>query len=83
MYDNIVEDAELEELLESRQVLKQTVSDYSKADKKAKEKIATIQTAMPYRVGRFLITKQAIAAKQVAFETGEGSRISIKAVDED
>ncbi|GAJ23727.1 unnamed protein product, partial [marine sediment metagenome] len=83
MDDTILENPELEKLLEERQVLKASVSEFRKADKAAKEKIQTIQTPMPSRVGRFLITKQPLAAKLVTFETEEGTRVDIKAVDED
>jgi len=82
MDDRIVKDEELEKILEGRQELKQSVSDYHKADKKAKDKIAKITTEMPYRVGRFIIGKQHIEPKSVAFETGETNRITIKPVDE-
>lgn len=82
MDDRILKDEELENLLEERQELKQSVSDYRKADKKAKAKIATIQTEMPYRVGRFIIGKTVVPEKDVAFTTGESIRINIKTADE-
>ena len=82
MDDKVVDNPELEQLLEERQELKQSVSDYHKADKKTKAKIQTVQTPLPYRVGRFIIGKQNVAAKSVAFETGETNRITIKTVDE-
>jgi len=82
MDDKVVDNPELEQLLEQRQELKQSVSDFRKADKKAKAKIQAVQTPLPYRVGRFIIGKQVIPAKSVAFETGEADRITIKTVDE-
>ena len=72
MDDNIIRDEELEQLLEDRQ-----------ADKKAKDKIRSMETPTPYRVGRFIIAKQAVAAKSVAFETTESSRLTIKTVGEE
>jgi len=82
MDDRIVKNEELEQILEERQELKQSTSDYRKIDKKAKDKIAKITTELPYRVGRFIIGKQHIEPKSVAFETGETNRITIKTVDE-
>ena len=81
MDDKIVEDAELERLLEERQALKESVSSYRKADQAAKDKIRSMETQTPYRVGRFIISKQAVPAKSVAFETTEGSRFTIKTID--
>ena len=81
--DRIVDNPELLEMLENRQELKAATKEYRQADKKAKDKIASIQTEMPYRVGRFIISKQAISARSVSFETNPGSRIAIKTVDED
>ena len=76
--DKIVENPELEALLEKREEQKEHAAAYRKADKEAKEKIATVATPMPYRVGRFLIDKQTVPAKSVSFETDEGIRVSIK-----
>lgn len=83
MDDNIVENPELEKLLEERQELKESVSEYKKADKAAKDKIRSIEEPTPYRVGRFIISKQAVPAKSIAFETTEGSRVTIKTISED
>lgn len=82
MDDNIVENAELEELLEARQELKESVSEYRKADKSAKDKIRSIEAPTPFRVGRFLISKRDIPAKSVSFETTEGSGFTIKIAGE-
>jgi len=81
MDDTIVENPELEKLLEERQALKESVASYRKADKAAKDKIRSLETPTPYRVGRFIISKQAVPAKSVAFETTEGSRFTIKTID--
>lgn len=81
--DNIIEDRELEEMLEERQELKESVSAYRKADKKAKDKIPTITAPTPFRVGRFIIAKQAVAAKSVSFDTTESSRFTIKIIGEE
>lgn len=82
MYDNIVDDKELEEILEDREQLKQSVSEFRKTDKKAKDKIRSIETPTPYRVGRFIISKQIVPPKSVTFETSESFRFSIKPINE-
>jgi len=81
--DTILENPELEGLLEERQALKQSAKDYRGADKKAKDKIQTIETPLPYRVGRFIISRRDIPAKSVSFDTEAGTRVNIKAVDEE
>lgn len=83
MDDKILDNPELEKLLEARQVLKASAKEYRATDKEAKDKIATIQTPLPYRVGRFIISKQMIQAKSVAFDVDAGTRVNIKAVDEE
>ena len=69
--DKVMDNPELEKVLEERQELKQSVSDYRKADKKAKAEIQKVQTPLPFRIGRFIIGKQVMPPKSVAFETGE------------
>ena len=83
MDDNIVKDAELERLLEERQELKESVASYKKADKEAKDKLRSIETPTPYRVGRFIISKHAIPAKSVSFDTTESSRFTLKTISEE
>jgi len=82
MEDNIVEDAELEKMLEGREELKHSAADFRKADKEAKERIRSIETPTPYRIGRFIISRAPRPARSVAFDTAEGISISIKTVDE-
>jgi hypothetical protein len=81
MEDNIVDNPELLKLLEDRQEKKQSASEYRKADKAARDAISKITTPMPYRVGKFIISKQEVAAKTVEFETGATERIAIKTID--
>ena len=83
MDDHIIDNPELEKLLEERQELKFSVSEFHKADKSAKEKIRAIETAPPFRVGRFLITRQTTPPKAVAFETEESTRFNIKIAGEE
>jgi len=83
MEETIIEDSELERILDDRQELKLSVSDFRKKDKEAKAKIQQIDKPMPIRIGRYIITRQTVAARSVAFETDSGSRITIKHIGDD
>ena len=83
MDETILENPELLELLEERQALKESVASYRKADKAAKDAIRLIETPTPYRVGRFVISRQPVPAKSVSFETTEGERFTIKIAGEE
>lgn len=83
MDETIVENPELLKLLEDRQALKESVASYRKADKAAKDKIRTVDTPTPYRVGRFVISKREVSAKQVSFEVSESSVFTIKLAGEE
>uniref|UniRef100_A0A6M3KMT3 Uncharacterized protein n=1 Tax=viral metagenome TaxID=1070528 RepID=A0A6M3KMT3_9ZZZZ len=76
--DTWVRDAELEELLEDREVKKERLAEYREADKKARDKIAALEQPMPYRCGRFVINKTVLGPRAVEFETEGGERLSIK-----
>lgn len=78
--DVLVEDRDLELLLEARESLKGKVSEYKKRDKEAKAKISTMSVPTPFRIGRFIIAKQSIQPRSVAFDIDGGDRISIKVV---
>ena len=81
--DRIITNPELEKLLEERQERKAQAKEFRAVDKKAKETINALNEVPPYRIGRFVISRETVKAKSVAFETSEGSRVSIKTVDED
>ena len=83
MDEAIVENPELEKMLEDRQELKQSVAEFRKVDKDVKDKIGSIGTPTPYRVGRFVIDKRDISAKSVAFETQASFSFTIKLAGED
>jgi len=83
MDETILDNPELEQLLEDRQKLKESVASYRKADKEAKDKIRSIDTPTPYRVGRFVISKRDISAKSVSFETQASFSFIIKIAGED
>ena len=87
MDDVVVRNAELESLLEERQVKKDAnkaaAAEYKSADETAKEKLQSLSEVPPYRVGRFIITRNDIAPKSVSFETAPSSRLNIKLVSEE
>lgn len=83
MEDKVIDDPALEKMLEERQELKQGVADYRVKDKAAKQKIAGIETEGPFRVGRFIISRNPVPAKAVSFETGESIRLNIKLAGEE
>lgn len=76
--DTWVRDAELEQLLEDREEKKKGFVEYNDADKKARGRIATIVTPMPYRCGRFVISETIVEPKTVQFDTDGSKRLNIK-----
>ncbi len=82
MEDKIITNKELEKLLEERQEAKAKASEYRAIDKKTKDKINSLAESPPYRIGRFIITRQATEGRSVSFETQPGSRLSIKTIEE-
>lgn len=83
MDETIVKDAELEKMLEERQELKPSVTEYRKVDKSVKEKIRSIESPTPFRVGRFVISRHEVGAKSVSFETQASFSFTIKLAGED
>ena len=83
MDDNILDNPALEQLLESREELKQGAKDFRAADKAAKDMIRGIEAPTPYRVGRFIVDKGVVEAQTVEFERPEGFKFTIKAVTEE
>ena len=82
MDDRIVKDDELEELLETRQSLKEGISQFRKADQEARKKIGTVTVEMPFRCGRFIIAESMTQPGHVEFDKAGGSRLQIKTADE-
>jgi len=82
MDDRIIHDDELEELLETRQDLKEGVTAYREADKEARKKIGTVTAPMPFRCGRFIIDESMTPAGHVEFDKAGGTRIKIQTADE-
>lgn len=77
--ETVVENTELLALLEERETLKQGAADYRAKDKEAKGALAGVEEKTPFRVGRFVIDRQATAGRTVSFETAAGVRLTIKA----
>ena len=81
MDDKIVNKLELEKLLEKRQGLKAGLVAYREVDKEAKEKLSQEPTPPPYRIGRFIISKNARPPPEVNFTTEASESISISLAD--
>ncbi len=82
MDETLVENPELEKELEERQELKSSVTEYNKLNKSVKEKIRSIETPAPFRVGRFVISRHQVPAKEVSFETQASFSFTIKLAGE-
>jgi len=78
MDDVVLNDDELLQMLEEREEKKSAASEYKSFDKKVKDKINSLSTPPPFRLGRFLIARAPVSAKSISFETAQGTRISIK-----
>lgn len=76
--ETIHEDPELQQLLDERQDLKESVSQFRKKDKECKELISAIHKPMPIRVGPYIITSQNVVGRSVSFDIEGGTRIRIK-----
>ena len=83
MDEIIIKNPELEKMLEDRQELKTSVTEYNKLNKSVKEAIRSIESPTPYRVGRFVISRHEVKAKEVAFETQASFSFTIKLAGEE
>jgi len=83
MEETIIEDEELECILDERQELKLSVSEFRKKDKEAKAKILQIDKPMPIRIGRYIINRQSTPPRSVAFDTNGSIRVTIKHIGEE
>jgi hypothetical protein len=77
MDDHIYDDPELLRWLDNREELKEYLRQYRQADKKAKERIRTIEAPTPFRVGPYVIDLKKSPGHSVWFETQESARITI------
>ena len=86
LYEQTVENAELEEALEAREKAKEKSGAarkvYREAHDKAKALVETVELAdeTPVRVGRFVLTRKTVPARAVNFETEESSRLAISLI---
>jgi len=85
MDDTIIRDEALESDLETRATLheqvKKNLGAYNEFDKKVKAQLAKMEDQMPFRVGRFIISKVDREARHVEFDAEGSSSISIKPAD--
>lgn len=83
LYEREVENDQLEAALEEREKLKakagKATKDYREADEWAKGLVGEIRLddGDTVRVGRFVLTRTAVAGRAVAFETAPSSRLTI------
>lgn len=83
MDEKVVQIPELESALEERQAMKETLGDarkaYAEAHEAASAEIAKLELPddTPVRAGRFRITRSAISARSVSFETKPTTRVTI------
>lgn len=87
--EQVIEDEEIEQALEDREKRKASLSAVRKVYEGAHEAAIAEITKLELpeggaaRVGRFRITKAAIPARAVSFETKASSRVRIAVVGED
>ena len=82
MDDVVINNDGLLQMLEEREEKKKAASEYKSVDKEVKDKINSLDTPLPFRLGRFIITRAPVSAKSVSFETAQGTRINIKLLGE-
>lgn len=84
--EQVIEDADLQRALETRQAAKEERSEKNKAYKKAHDVANALieRLELPVggaaRVGRFRITRRAVEGRSVSFETGDSDRVTIALV---
>jgi hypothetical protein len=87
--EQVIEDADIEEALEERQRRKASLGavrkEYDEAHESAVAAIARLELPEggAARIGRFRVTRSAVAARSVAFETKATSRLRIVLIEED
>lgn len=85
MDEQILEDADLEQLLEARQAIRLDQADDRKRYAEANARVQTALASVPIpddgavRVGRFRISRRHIAGHAVAFETQPRDQLTIEA----
>jgi hypothetical protein len=88
LYEKVVEDKRLESALEARQAMKLERKElnkrYREADAKSKAFLEELELGdnAVVRVGRFLVSRRPVAARDVAFSTDPTSRLQISLLPE-
>jgi hypothetical protein len=88
LYEATIENAELEQALEDRERQRNAVAAsrkrFREIDDRAKVLIGGLDLGddAPVRVGRFLITRTAVAARSVAFDTEPTTRLTIRTLED-
>ena len=83
IYEQVVDDPTLEELLERREAAKaaaaKTRKAYKEVDDQAKGRIRELELGdTPARIGRFVVGESTVAGRSVAFDTEPTTRVSIR-----
>jgi hypothetical protein len=87
LYETTIENAPLEAALEERETLKARNATARKKYKDADDRAKTLAGELdldddtPTRVGRFLLTRTAVAARSVSFDTDPTSRLTIRTIE--
>ena len=87
--EQVINDPTIEAALEKRQAAKVDLADvraeYTKAHDAAMGKVAELELPEggAARVGRFRVTRTAVAARSVSFEAAATSRVRISLADEE
>jgi hypothetical protein len=88
LYEATIENAELEQALEDRERQRNAVASsrkrFREIDDRTKLLVADLDLGddAPVRVGRFLITRTAVAARSVAFDTEPTTRLTIRTLED-
>ena len=89
LFDQAIKNGDLEAALEEREKRNNSRKELARQFKEAHEKVGLllapldIKPGTTIRVGRFRITKSAVAGRSVAFDTEPTERLSIGLIDND
>ncbi len=76
--DNVVDDAQLSDLLEERERLASPAASYRGKTKAARERVKELGPEGDFRCGRFTITIRQKDSRTVQFEQGDRTEINFK-----
>lgn len=88
LYETTIEDVELERLLEAREAKREARTaaqgEFKEADEAAKGRLSALDIAdAPVRVGRFVVSRRSVKAREVSFSTSPTSRLVINRLPDD